>query len=586
MVTLSYGETLSKPQEPLFYSQTIKFIKPFLTNINQILTQKQLIMKTTKMLWYCAFAIILAASIIFSGCDKDDDDKSIPVLSTTVITEVTQSTATSGGSITNAGGAKITARGVCWSTNQTPTITDSKTEDGTGEGSFTSSISGLQPNTTYYVRAYATNSVGTGYGSALSFTTVDNRTVPVLSTSEVTEITQTTAISGGNITSDGGADVTLRGICWSTNQTPTIDDSKTENGTGTGDFTGSITNLQPSTTYYVRAYATNTIGTGYGSALSFTTADNISIPVLSTTEVTNVAPTTAISGGNITSDGGADISARGVCWSTNQTPTTDDSKTEDGTGTGSFTSSISGLQSNTTYYVRAYATNSAGTGYGDAVSFTTSEIETGTAVDVEGNVYKTVVIGNQEWFAEDLRTTKYNDGTSIPTGHSNEEWAALTTGAYTIYPYAEIDGLNSDAEVLKAYGALYNYYAVVSTSNLCPTGWHVPTDAEWTTLTDYIGVGAGIKLKSTRIYTEHPRWNYYDSSTSGTDEYGFSANPGGNRYADGSFFDLGYYAIWWSTTESDTENAWEREINYGGTIVNGYALSKNSGFSIRCLKDN
>ena len=138
---------------------------------------------TTKKFWYYAFALVGATFMLFSSCEKDDDDQqSIPILSTTEITEITQTTATSGGNITDEGGATVTARGVCWSTSQNPTISDSKTEDGTGTGNFTSSISGLEPNTTYYVRAYATNSEGTGYGSELSFTTLEDQDIPIPST--------------------------------------------------------------------------------------------------------------------------------------------------------------------------------------------------------------------------------------------------------------------------------------------------------------------------------------------------------------------------------------------------------------------
>src|SRR5690554_6202625 len=233
----------------------------------------------------------------------------LPVLSTTEVTEINQTTATVKGNITDDGGATVTARGVCWSTNQNPTISNNKTTDGTGAGTFVSNISGLKPNTTYYVRAYATNIAGTGYGSAMSFTTLE-ASLPVLSTAEVTEITQTTATVKGNITDDGGATVTARGVCWSTNQNPTISNNKTTDGTGAGTFVSNISGLEPNTTYYVRAYATNGAGTGYGSAMSFTTLEVV-LPVLSTTEVTEITQTTATVKGNITDDGGATVTARG-----------------------------------------------------------------------------------------------------------------------------------------------------------------------------------------------------------------------------------------------------------------------------------
>jgi pimeloyl-ACP methyl ester carboxylesterase len=197
----------------------------------------------------------------------------IPVLTTSAVTNITQTSATSGGNITSDGGLTVTSRGVCWSTGSTPTIYDSKTNYGTGTGSFTSNITGLTANTTYYVRAYATNSAGTGYGNTVSFKTTSTSTgqLPVVTTSAITSITQTTATSGGNIISDGGLTVTSKGVCWNTGSTPTINDSKTNNGTGTGSFTSSITGLLANTTYYVRAYATNSAGTGYGNAISLST---------------------------------------------------------------------------------------------------------------------------------------------------------------------------------------------------------------------------------------------------------------------------------------------------------------------------
>ena len=283
--------------------------------------------------------LLLTLGWVVFACEKDDP-KSIAQLTTTGVTEITQTTAVAGGNITNDGGANVVARGVCWSTGQSPTINDSKTSNGSGVGSFSSSITGLEPNTTYFVRAYATNSEGTSYGKAITFKTLEAIELPTLTTTEVAEITLTTAVSGGNISDDGGAPVTARGVCWSTNETPTIADSKTEDGEGIGDFTSSITELEAGTTYYVRAYATNSEGTSYGDETSFTTLD---LPTLTTAEVAEITQNSAISGGNITDDGGASVTVRGVCWSKEEAPTINDNKTEDGTNTGSFISNIAGL---------------------------------------------------------------------------------------------------------------------------------------------------------------------------------------------------------------------------------------------------
>jgi hypothetical protein len=297
----------------------------------------------------------------------------VPSVLTSSVTSITQTTATCGGNVTFPGSASVTARGVCWSTSANPTTSNSKTTDGSGIGSFTSSITGLTAGTTYHVRAYATNSTGTVYGSDISFTTTAGApTIPVITTTTPSNITTTTATGGGNITSNGGAAITASGVCWATTANPTTSSSKTTDNATSGSFTSSITGLSPNTTYHVRAYATNSVGTGYGSDLTFTTNANATIPVLTTASPSAITANTATGGGNITSNGGATITVSGVCWSTTANPTTSSSKTTDGSITGSFSSTISGLTASTTYHVRAYATNSAGTGYGSDLTFTTA----------------------------------------------------------------------------------------------------------------------------------------------------------------------------------------------------------------------
>jgi hypothetical protein len=294
----------------------------------------------------------------------------LSTLTTAVVSAITSTAAKSGGNITNDGGAPIMGRGVCWSTSSNPTTANSTTSDGFGTGSFMSSITSLTPGATYYVKAYATNIIGTAYGNELSLTAA--AISPVLTTGNILNITATTAVSGGNITTDGGSAVTARGVCWNTSQNQAITNSKTTDGTGTGSFTSSITGLTPGATYYIRAYATNSIGTAYGNEVTATTKATLS--VLTTTAVSAISSTTATIGGNITTDGGSQVTVRGVCWSTSSNPTTANSKTTDGTGTGSFTSAITGLSPGTTYYVKVYATNSIGTAYGNELTLTAAAI--------------------------------------------------------------------------------------------------------------------------------------------------------------------------------------------------------------------
>jgi len=323
-------------------------------------------------------------------------------LTTTSVSSISTTTAISGGNITNAGGLTVTARGVVWSTSTSPTVSlSTKTSNGTGTGSFTSSITGLTQNTTYYVRSYATTSQGTTYGNEVSFTTLSTNSVPTVITTVISGISSTTATSGGTVTSDGGSTVTARGVCWSTNTLPTVSlSTKTSNGTGTGSFTSSITGLTLGVTYYVRAYATNSTGTNYGVEYSFVTTNGF--PILTTTSISGITSSSASSGGSITSQGSSIVTARGVCWSTSQNPTISNSKTSNGSGTGTFTSSLTSLLPSTTYYVRSYATNSQGTAYGSQVSFTTLPSTSGSCQVSNLSAYKN---SSNKWvFKFDINT--------------------------------------------------------------------------------------------------------------------------------------------------------------------------------------
>ena len=309
-----------------------------------------------------------------------------------------------------------------------------------------------------------------------------------------------------------------------------------------------------------------------------------SLPTLTTTAASSITALTATSGGNISNDGGGTITARGVVWSTSQNPTIAlSTKTSDGTGAGIFFSSLAGLSPNSTYYARAYATNSAGTAYGNQISFTTAT--SSNPVDVDGNVYTTVTIGSQVWMKENLKTSKYRNGDPIPTNLTVAAWTATTTGAYAIY--------NNDAANNTTHGKLYNWYAVVDSRNLCPIGWHVPSDGEWKTLEISLGMSTtdadltggrgtaqnvGGKLKSTSNL-----WN--TPNTGATNFSGFSGLPGGTRYSDGIYYGIGLGGYWWSSAEYSSTNAWNRNLNYTNGYSARYDDLKYYGFSVRCLRD-
>ncbi len=308
--------------------------------------------------------------------------------------------------------------------------------------------------------------------------------------------------------------------------------------------------------------------------------------VLTTTAISNITETTAICGGNITSDGGAAVTARGVCWSTSQSPTISDDTTKNGTGTGSFISNITGLTIDSTYYVRAYAINSKGTSYGNEVSFTA-----GTAIDIDGNTYHIITIGTQTWMVENLKVTKYNDGTAIPLVTDVTAWDNLTTPGYCWY--------NNDATTNKnTYGGLYNWHAV-NTGNLAPSGWHVPTDAEWTTLEDYLiangynydGTTSGNNIAKAMASTTNWSSSITEGAPGNTDyptyrnKSELTVFPGGYRATIGSFHKIGEQGNFWSSTESTTEYAWYRRLSYDYSYVSRYEAYKEAGHSVRCIRD-
>lgn len=304
----------------------------------------------------------------------------------------------------------------------------------------------------------------------------------------------------------------------------------------------------------------------------------VKLPAITTTDVSSITSNSAIGGGNITSDGGSTVLTSGLCWSTSQNPTVSDNKTTNGSIIGTFASSITGLNGNTTYYIRAYAKNKIGTTYGNQVSFTTlSNIVT----DADGNNYNFIQIGTQVWMTENLKTTKYNDGTSIPNITDNTAWNALSTPAYCWY--------NNDIANKTVYGALYNWYAV-NTGKLCPVGWHVATDPEWHTLILFYDASATLPVNGWESTTAAKNLKeagtlHWTSPNLADNSSGFTILPSGIRHIDISWSDLYNGTRIWSSTEYNATNVYNRGFYYNNTIVSRNINPKTNGFSVRCKKD-
>ncbi len=302
---------------------------------------------------------------------------------------------------------------------------------------------------------------GTAASSGIVFTALN-----------LSAISSTSASAAASISSDGGASITAKGVVWSTSVNPTIAlTTKTNDGTGTGAFTSSITALSTSTLYYIRAYATNANGTVYGAQQSFTTLG--AVPTLSTTSASSISLTSASTGGNISSDGGTTITSRGVCWSTSSNPTVSDNKLVNGNGTGSFTINLTGLNGSTTYYLRAYATNAVGTGYGTQISFTTSALAAGVSY-LGGKIAYIFQVGDAGYIAGQTHgfiimnhtmgmLAKFADGSGYVNTSMN--FGTGMNNTRLLYNYVTT-GLNAAKYI---YNVMYDGY----------NDWYIPSYSEW-----------------------------------------------------------------------------------------------------------
>ncbi|MCK9208187.1 MAG: fibrobacter succinogenes major paralogous domain-containing protein, partial [Salinivirgaceae bacterium] len=379
------------------------------------------------------------------------------------------------------------------------------------------------------------------------------------------------ATIGGNVATNGGSEVTEYGVCWGTSASPETSGTKWTMGTGTGYFSDSMGGLTPGITYYVKAFATNTMGTAYGNETSFITLGEA--PMVLNLGAMDITPSGATLRASVTSNkllttvtfeyGLTDSYGNTLLATENP-----DTEQED-----TVLATLTGLSVEVTYHFRVKAENELGVVYSTDTTFTTVLTGiTGSISDAEGNNYGTIGIGHQIWMTSNLKTVLFNDSDSIPSITADSLWSGMNTAGYCWY-------LN-DVGYKNTYGALYNWYTV-NTQKLCPTGWHVPSEADWTELVDYLGgasMAGGLLKESGTSHWKTP-------NEGATNEYGFTALPGGKRLDSGEFDFMQVEGNFWSSESFSTQNASYLFLlyNYPNSLQN-YA-NKKSGFSVRCVKD-
>jgi len=415
---------------------------------------------------------LVILSIIIYSCQKlellehsNPLEDGRPFVSTIKSDFITSTTAELYGEFISTGETPITLFGHCWSTSNTPTIENMyQGNDNYTSNKYVTNITGLNPSTKYYFRAFATNNVETAYGEELSFTT-NEAGEPLVITEGISNITSTSVTLFGQIEDIGNAPVTQHGHCWSISSSPTINDSKTSLGAiGVTPFNSNASDLTQNTTYYYRAYATNSFGTVYGSAMNFSTTNGE--PTVVTIGSSNVTASTVDLEGKITGIGDAPVTEHGHCWSISSSPTINDSKTSLGSiGVASFVSVASDLTHNTTYYYRAYATNSFGTVYGSEINFTTiglwSNIGQLSGITYNNNAML-VLSSNNVWIVgDDVWNWNGSNWNSIGSPSSLPLKAVHGTSSNNIW-VVDDDNVFSD-EVWKWDGSSWTSYPGAST---------------------------------------------------------------------------------------------------------------------------
>ena len=485
------------------------------------------------------------------------------------------------------------------------TAADQSPLEGHIDVSVAANIEGLNPGMTYHFRVVAENELGTTYGENMTFTTLGAE--PTAQTLEATEITIESAVFHAIVNPNHlETEVSFEyGTTTEYGNTIAAIQSPVD-GNADINVIANVEGLNPGMTYHFRVVAENELGITYGENMTFTTLG--AEPTAQTLEATEITTESASLNGVVNPNYFTTLVTfeYGTTIEYGNSITAEQSPLEGHTEIN-VSANIYGLNPGTIYHFRVVAENELGIVYTDNLTLTTTitGIE-GVVLDIENNSYQTIGIGYQEWMTDNLRTTKYNDGALIPTGLTNEEWQNTIEGAFSIYPFTLVEGINSLEEMVDKYGILYNWYAVTN-ENLCPIGWLVPSDEDWNELLEYLinshGLsnewdatinGVGNSLKAARQVghpwggeydtNEHPRWNQNDNHY-GVDSFGFFALPAGARNPLGNFNWFGSSGNWWSTTEFSSEQAiYYNILSSGGSLIKRNNFNKALGVSVRCIR--
>lgn len=397
---------------------------------------------------------------------------------------------------------------------------------------------------------------------------------PVITTTEPTDVTFTSASIAATIESAQPDQISVRGVCWARNPAPELDklSSKTEDGAGAGSFTASLTGLNPNK-YYARAYAKVQGQIFYGNEVVL----DISalVPAITTVKKPYVNDNTIEVETTVVYTHNAPITEKGICWSTSNNPIITSAAKLIAAGDAlTFTQVITSLSPWTAYYVRGYAITELGVFYGNPIQVVIlPPVSYGSVTDIDGNTYPTTQIGSKVWMAENLKVTRYNDGTTITAAGTQDEFKNAGSGSYVAYGVA--------ASSLATYGNLYNGYVVASAKNVCMTGWHLPSPSEWSQLATNLG---GMDTAGGRMKEVSNLWS--SPNVAADNESGFSALPGGSYCRvclsnTGIFADEGTDGYWWSSST----NTFYYVTNDLASMRTKSTAHVNDGLSIRCVKD-